>query len=382
LNTIRLLFVWLVSLSAALAQEKPVLVIGAVISQSGAHAELAADYAKGIELWRDEVNAAGGLLGRRVELRVLDDGSHAVRAGPLYAHLIREKAELLIGPYGSAATLLAAAEAERSQRVMVNGAGQAAVIHGRGSRYVFQSTFPYASYGAGVLQIAADAGYRKLFIVARDDAGSQEMAEATHTAASQEFTVAEVETYRPGTLDFTTQVARARAFGAEAWIAFGDVRDAADMVKTFKRLDYAPALFFARGAAHPRFIALLGQDAEFSLGAVDFDPRIGEPARSFAKAYVAKWAGPPGFAAAEGYAAGQVLAAAVRRAGSLDQQKLRTALASIEVQMPYGIYKASRQNGAQIGAKPIVAQIRKGRPDPEHPFLLPYPQWEERAPIR
>ena len=358
------------------------LVIGAVISQTGAHAELAADYAKGIELWRDEVNAAGGLLGRRVELRVLDDASQAVRTGPLYARLIREeKADLLIGPYGSAATLIAAAEAERAQRVMVNGAGQAAVIHGRGPKYVFQSTLPYSSYGAGVLQTAADAGYRKLFIVARDDAASQEMAEATHTAASQEFTVPDVETYRPGTLDFAPQVAKARTLGAEAWIAFGDVRDAAEMVKTFKRLDYAPALFFARAAAHPRFIALLGQDAEFSLGAVDFDPRIGEAARSFAKAYVAKWTVPPGFAAAEGYAAGQVLAAGVRRVGSLDQQKLRTALASIEVQTLYGVYKASAQNGAQVGAKPIVVQIRKGRPDPEN-LLLPYPQWDERSLIR
>ena len=358
------------------------LVVGAVISQSGAHAELAAEYAKGIELWRDEVNAAGGLLGRRVELRVLDDGSQAVRTGPLYARLIREEnAELLIGPYGSAATLIAAAEAERAQRVMVNGAGQAAAIHGRGPKYVFQSTPPYGAYGSGVLQIAADAGYRKLFIVARDDAASQEMAEAMQTAAAREFAVGDVETYRPGTFDFAAQVAKARAMQAEAWIAFGDVRDAAEMVKTFKRLDYAPALFFARAASHPRFIALLGQDAEFSLGAVDFDPRVGEPSRAFTRAYMAKWIVPPGFGAAEGYAAGQALAAAVRSAGSLDQEKLRTALATIEVQTPLGMYKASPQNGAQIGAKPVVVQIRKGRPVPENP-LLPYPQWNERALIR
>ena len=57
--------------------------VGAVISQTGAHAELAQEYARGLDLWRDEVNAAGGLLGRRVELRVLDDGSQALRAGPL-----------------------------------------------------------------------------------------------------------------------------------------------------------------------------------------------------------------------------------------------------------------------------------------------------------
>jgi branched-chain amino acid transport system substrate-binding protein len=353
-----------------------------VVSQTGAHAELAADYAKGLELWRDEVNAAGGLLGRRVELRLLDDGSQAVRTRELYARLMRdEKADLLIGPYGSAATLVAAAEAERARRVMINGAGPASAVHSRAPKYLFQSGLPYASYGAGALQIAADAGYRKLFILARDDTASREMAQATHTAAAQEFVVSDIALYKPGTLDFTAQVAKARAVEAEAWIAFGDVRDAAEMVKTFKRLNYAPQLFFARAASHPRFIALLGQDAEFSLGAVDFDPRLGDAARSFAKAFAAKWTVPPTLAAAEGYAAGTVLAAAVRSAGTLDQEKVRAALAELGTITVFGPYKVAPENGMQIGAKPEVVQIRKGRPELGTP-LLPYPQWDERALIR
>jgi len=378
LNTIRLLLVWLAGLSAGFAQE-PAIIVGAVISQTGAHAELATEYAKGIELWRDEVNAAGGLLGRRIELRVLDDASRAALAGPLYQRLIREeKADLLIGPYGSAATLVAAAEAEHARRVMVNGAGQMPSIHGRAPRYLFQTAPPYSSYGEGILQIAAQAGYRRLFILARDDAGSLEMAEAAHAGAQKELESRGVEVYRPGTADFAPLVAKARTAQAEAWIAFGDVRDAAEMVKTFKRLDYAPPLFFARGASHPRFIALVGQDAEFALGAVDFDPRLGEPARAFAGAFAAKWGATPGLPAAQGYTAGVVLAAAVRGAGTLDQEKLRSALTTAEVPTPLGTYKVSATNGVQVGAKPVVVQIRKGRPEPGNP-LLPYPQWNERA---
>ena len=353
--------------------------VGAVVSQSGAHADLGSEYAKGIELWRDELNASGGLLGRRVELRLLDDASRASFAAPLYERLVREeKADLLIGPYGSAATLIAAAEAERSQRVMINAAGQAPLTHARAPRYLFQSTPPYSSYGRGILQVAAEAGYRRLFILARDDAGSLEMAEATHAEAQKDFQSAAVEVYRPGTVDFAAQVARARAAQAEAWIAFGDGRDAAEMVKTFKRLNYAPLLFFARGASEPRFIALVGQDAEFALGAVDFDPRVRESARAFAKAFAARWDATPGLAAAQGYTAGVVLAAAVSSAAGLDQEKLRSALAQVEVSTPLGTYKVSAKNGAQIGETPLVVQIRRGRPEPGTP-LLPYPQWNERA---
>jgi branched-chain amino acid transport system substrate-binding protein len=387
LNTIRLVFVWLVGISGALAQDAPVIVIGAVISQSGAQADLGTEYARGIEVWRDAVNAGGGLLGRRVELRELDDGSFARRNAELYARLIRdEKVDLLIGPYGSAATLIAAGEAERARRVMVNGAGPAAVVQGRGPRYLFQSTIPYSAYGAGVLEIAAEAGFRRLLILARDEPGAVEAAEAALAAAGKTFTVGAIEVYRPGLTNFATQVAKARAAQAEAWIAFGDVREAAEMVKTFRKLDYAPPLFFVSGASHPRLIALLGQDAEGSLGAVDFDPHFGAAARAFAKAFAAKWNVQPGFPAAQGYVAGTVLAGGVRSAGTLNQDKLRAALAELEVKTLFGDYRVAPDSGVQTGAKPMVTQILKGRRQVVWPpaaetakWFLPYPRWEERT---
>ena len=363
------------------------IVVGAVISQSGAQADLGTEYARGIEIWRDAVNADGGLLGRRVELRVLDDGSHARRNAELYGRLIREeKVDLLIGPYGSAATLIAAGEAERARRVMVNGAGPAAVVHGRGARYLFQSAIPYSAYGNGVLEIAAEAGFQRLLILARDEPAALEAAEAARAAAGKSFTVGEIEVFRPGLANFATQVAKARATQAEAWIAFGDVREAAEMVKTFRKLDYAPPLFFVSGASHPRLIALLGQDAEGTLGAVDFDPYLGAAARAFAKAFAAKWNVQPGLPAAQGYVAGTVLAGGVRSAGTLNQDKLREALAELELNTLFGEYRVAPDSGVQTGARPMVMQILKGRrqvvwppADETAKWFLPYPRWEERT---
>ena len=58
---------------AARGQEP--LVVGAVVSETGVHGTLAADYRKALLLWADEVNAGGGLLRRKVQLRLRDDGS-------------------------------------------------------------------------------------------------------------------------------------------------------------------------------------------------------------------------------------------------------------------------------------------------------------------
>ena len=368
------------------AQQAPV-VVGATVPQSGALASLADGYRKGLLLWQDEINAAGGLLGRKMELRIHDDGSDAAKVGELYAQLIiREKADLLVGPYGSAATLMAAGEAERARRVLINGGGAARAVHKRELRYVFQTTVPNAAYGDAVLDVTGKAA---LFILARDDPASREMAEATREAAIKRgIQAAEIEVYSLGESDFTAQVDKARSGAAQAWIAFGEVRDTAGMIRTFRKLGYAPSLFFSRAAGHPRLIELVGQDAEFSMGAADYRADLKTPGNArFAAAFAAKFGAPPAAAAAEGYAAGTVLAEAVGRAGTLDQEKLRDVLATLEVGTVLGGYKVTPA-GEQVAARPAVVQIQKGRPLVVAPASLaiaerqPYPPWNERRVLK
>lgn len=373
--------------TAAVAQQPPI-VIGAVVSQTGALAGLAEDYRKGLALWQEELNAAGGLLGRQIELRLRDDGSDAVRAGQLYRALIRDdKADLLIGPFGSAATLMAGAEAERSRRVLINGAGASQTVHRRGTRYMFQTAVPNAAYGDGVVELARAAGLERIFILARDDLTSREMGQAAHDAALKlGLKPAALMLYGGATEEFWTQIEKARSAGAQAWIAFGGLRDTADLVRSLKKLDYAPPFFFARSAADPKLISLIGQDAEFSLGATEYQARFATSGNErFVQAYQAKWPGArPGTWAAHGYAAGTVLAEAVRRAGSLDQEKLRGTLALLETATVLGGYKVDAESGTQLAAKPVVVQILKGRPEVVWPEWLqtatrePYPPWGER----
>jgi branched-chain amino acid transport system substrate-binding protein len=370
----RLLGLLLFAASGALAQSPPI-VVGAVVSQTGAHAGPAEQYSKALQLWQEQVNGAGGLLGRKVELRLLDDGSDAVQAGRLYAKLIAEKADALIGPFGSAAALMANAEAEKGERVIVNGAAPAGAVEKRAGRYAFQAGFANRAYGEAVIGLAKKENLRNVILLARDDAASREMAEGARDAAARlALGVGEIVFYRPGTTEFDAQVSKAA--GAEAWIAFGDVRDAADMARTFRRLDYAPRFFFASAAAQPAFIKLIGQDAEHTLAAVEYDPRMATPGnREFVAAYRAKWSSAPGPAAAQGYAAASTLAEAVRRAGAVDPQKLRAAFQGLE---PNSV----------LPPLPVVVQIQKGRPEVVWPEALKtvqlnaYPQWSDRKVLK
>ena len=380
----KLLFAILLCASPAFAQQA--IVVGAAMPQTGILADIATDLRKALLLWQDEVNAGGGLLGRRVELLLLDDRSESGAAGKLYEQLIVEhKADLLIGPLGSAASLGAAAVAERNRRVMINATGAARSVHRSGFRYVFQTATPLSAYGMGPVELARSLGLKRVVVLAREDPGAREMAaRAQEIASAAGLAVGQVESYPPGSTDFAPQVARAKSAGAEGWIAFGLPQDAAEMVKNFRRLRYAPSLFVAQGVADPDFIKRVGQDAEFSVGIPAYERRAATRGNAqFVLAYAKKWSAEPGLLAAEGYAAAKVLEEAVRRAGGVETEKLRETLEALETETPLGGYKVDR-TGAQVAARPLLVQIIRGRREIVWPEALataklqPYPAWDAR----
>jgi branched-chain amino acid transport system substrate-binding protein len=279
--------------------------------------------------------------------------------------------------------------AERSRRVLVNATGASRLVHKSGFRYVFQVAPPLAAWGTGALELARAQGIRRIALLARDDPPAREMAQRTREAAAAfGLSAGEVEVHGHVVTDFAPQVVRARAAGAEAWLAFGQPRDAAEMIKAFRKLGYVPRLFVAQGVADPAFLSMVGQDGEYALGMAPYDRRARTRGNAeFARAFAKKWSAEPGLLAAEGYAAGKILEEAVRRAGSLDQEKLREALAALETETPLGAYKVDR-DGVQLGARVLLLQVQRGRREIVWPEALatavwqPAPAWDARKPLQ
>lgn len=363
--------------------------VGAVLSQSGIAADIAADYRKGLVLWQEEANYAGGLLGRRIELRLLDDHSVSAETGPLYRKLLEAPAaDLLVGPWGTAATLGAIGAAEEARRVLVNGGGAGRSLHRRARGWVLQVATPYAAWAEAAVAFARERGAKRLFLVARNDPVSREMGTQAYEAATRAgLQAGQLEVFGAGAEDFIALVDKAIDARSDAWIAFGLPADAAGMVKTFKRAQFAPELFIAQGAEHADFVRAVGQDAEHAIGFSAWErtfPTRGNAA--FVAAYTAKFSAEPGAGAAAGYAAGRVLAEGVRRAGSLDQPALRAALAALETETPLGPYRVDPATGAQLAARVALVQVQRGRPVAVWPaplaagsVILPYPRWNERV---
>ena len=379
----------LLSLSAV-AQAKPI-VVGAAIAQTGYLADLAAGTHKALQLWQEQVNAAGGLLGRQVELKLVDDSSDALRSTELYEKLIKdERADVLIGPFGSAATSMAAAVAERGRRVMVNATGPSPEIHRRIYRYLFQVPPPANTTIAGIVPLAAKLGLKTVVVAANDAKNAAPLLEQLRRdAGKRAIEVRAPMPYLPdpslGLAPFARSLASTRP---DVVVSPASPHDAAGLLRSFKAIGYLPPVFIASGAMNPEYIRLVGQDAEYTVGYSNYEARARTPGNSeFVKAYYAKYSLMPDFHAACGWVAGKVIEAAVARAGSLDQEKLRAAFAALEIPTVLGGYKVA-PDGSQLAATAFLVQILRGRREVIWPEayrsaepVLPMPEWGRRKPL-
>ncbi len=373
----------------AQAQAKPVL-IGAAISQTGYLADLAKGMRDALLLWQDEVNAAGGLLGRPVELRLYDDASDALRNTSLYELLVKDDgAELLVGGFGSAATSMGAAVAERNRRVMVNATGTSPSIHKRVYRYLFQVPPQSDKAVLGLLQLAEKSGLRTMMVTARDEKTAEPLLELLRRDASTYKVELRPSLFYSVDTNFGLgPFARKLApVSPDVLVTPASPRDAADLIRGFKAAGFLPKVFVARGVSDPEFIRQVGMDAEYSMGFSSYEPQQPTAGNAaFVRAYRAKYKVAPDFHAACAWAAGKVIEAAVAKAGSLDQEKLREALLALETDTVLGGYKVA-PDGHQVKAESLVVQILKGRREVVWPLayrtaepVLPVPGWDRRKP--
>ena len=156
--------------AAPVAVQPPVR-IGASISLTGRYDRTGKEMQNGFEVWRDGVNAKGGLLSRQVELVIYDDQSDPETAARLYEKLISEdKVDLSIGPYSSPVTLPASTVAEKYGYPMIASGASDTSIWTRGYKNVFGIYTGAPYYLDGAVDIASKNGYRTVAIVNENSA--------------------------------------------------------------------------------------------------------------------------------------------------------------------------------------------------------------------
>jgi branched-chain amino acid transport system substrate-binding protein len=374
--------------SASTADAQGTVKIGVAVSQTGNLADSATPYFKGLELWREQANARGGLNGRQIEFVVYDDRSDPATAARLYERLItNDKVDFVISSLGSATAATGSAVAEKHKTVMINGGGAAEAIQQRGFKYVFQTAARISSYADGVLPLIRKYNVKTMALVSRDYAAARDISKALKASIEGQDVKVVIDEYFPaGTADFSSQIAKGQQLQPDLWVGLLYPSEAIETVRQFHSVNYMPKFFVANGVSQDDFITATGKDAEYALGMSLYEPSLPTAGNvAFAKTHKEKYGSEPGYYAAFGFVAGTVLEAAVKEAGSTEAEKVREVLTTLKLETVMGKHEVDPKTYMQIGVRGLLVQVQNGRREVIWPDAfrtaepkLPIPGWDKR----
>lgn len=366
------------------------VLLGGAISQTGPYAEPAGRQVHSIKLWVDEVNARGGLLGHKIVLRLLDDKSDIQTAIKLYEKLITEdKVDVLLAPYSSGITEAVANVNERYKMPFVAYGAASSPIWEKGRKYIFNIVAVAEDYQKGAVHLARQIGVKKLAVIGQDSLFPRQAGKgAKDWARKLGIEVVLDENYPTKQTDFTALLQKIKAAGAEAVISNSYFADSAAQLRQMRELNLNFKLYSSTvGPGLPNFPEQLGPTAEYVLGFAQWEPIpkiLGHPGmQDYIDRYQKRFNEKPNYHAGGTYGALQVTEAAITKAGSFDNEKLREVLATIEVQTAFGRYKVDAKG--MNSHEGLTFQILRGQrrvvwPEKwaETKAELPMPEWSKR----
>jgi branched-chain amino acid transport system substrate-binding protein len=363
-------------------QTRTPIKIGIALSLSGDFAANGRAFERGYQLWADNVNAHGGLLGRQVALYIIDDGSNPDQVQIDYQKLITsDKVDLVFGPYSTQLTKTASLVASQYGYAMLEGAGGGPSVFNRGLRNVFDVSLPVAnnlaSFAHYVLSLPVSRRPMTAAYATEDDPFTQPQIDRVRVLLEQGgIKTLSFQTYAPSTTTNYNVIADTIAISHAQVVVCGTrVPDTSAFIKHFKLLHYNPRIMVTTAGPNQGniFLKAIG-GAAYAEGIFvpnGWYPQLKTPGNAqMIKAYLARYQGTPDKITAdtaESYSVGQVAFQAVTKIQSLDNAKLLAELHSGDTfQSVQGPVKFDA-TGQNVLAQAYLLQWQKGVLIPVYP---------------
>jgi branched-chain amino acid transport system substrate-binding protein len=364
--------------SPALAQE--VVRFGASLSLTGATSAEGKRVKDGYDFYAKLANERGGISvgGKKykVEIKYYDDESNAQRATTLVERLIVEdKVNFVAGPYGSGTTFPASSVAEKYRIPMVIAHGASTTIYERGYKYIFAVLTSIDQYTINMIKMAAERGAKTVALIGENalfpklgiDGAAVQAKDAGLEVVYKEY-------YPSKTTDLSAMLSAAWAQKPDVLLAAGYTADMILLARQASELGVRPKMLgFLLGPTVPGFVESLGRAAEYTLEPIQWaahmpwkDELFGMTAMEYAQRFRNDFGYEPDYHPPQSTAALEVYQRAIEKAGSLDPQKVRDAIAATDLKTAYGPIRFN-DKGQNIAKGMGVIQIQNGRPAVVYP---------------
>lgn len=311
--------------------------IGSVLSVTGPAAFLGDPELKTLQMYVDDINKKGGVIGRPLQLVHYDDGSDASKANGFAKRLIEDdNVDVLVGGTTTGSTMSMVPLAEKANIPFISLAGAVVIIEPV-KKWVFKMPHTDRMAAEKVFEDMKKRGISKVALLSESSGfGNSGKKETEGVAAKYGITLVANESYGPKDTDMSPQLTKIRTSpGVQAVFVFGLGQGPAIVTKNYKQLGLDLPLYHAHGVASDEFIKLAGPAAEGvrlpaagllvadKLAANDPQKAV---ALAYSKAYSAQWKTEVSTFGGHAYDGLMVAVDAIKRANSTDKAKVRDAI--------------------------------------------------------
>jgi len=319
--------------------------VGIVLPLTGDQAKFGEIEKKSFDLALEEINAAGGINGKKLELIMEDDtGRPEVGRSVVEKLITKDKVVMIGGGYSSSVTYAVAGVCQQNKMPFLVNTGSADKITTSGWDYVFRLNPPVSHYADSVKTLLAEKIQPKTVAILHENSlfgtkGAQSFAEICDEAG---YKVVLKEGYEHGGIDFKPVLIQIKQLNPDIVYMVSYIMDASLLMKQAKELKLTPKMFIggAAGFTLPEFAENSGIASEKVISATLWHQVLPFPgAMDYYNKFVARFNTPTEYHGAEAYAACYVIADVLKRAKSFKNTDIKQALSETDMMTVFGPVK-------------------------------------------
>jgi len=333
------LLLGLLATPSLFAQTEPIRIVG-LVELSGTGTTSGTNFDNGVKLAVKEINAAGGILGRKIEYSSNDTQSQPNIAKGLAQKAVDQNAYVVMGPVFSGSIMVSMAETKRAEIPNFTG-GEAAAITQQGNPYIFRTSFTQTTAMPKVARYLSDNLKAKTLaiIYTNNDfgkGGRDVIMKAIEPSGIK--VVADIST-DPGQLDFSGAVLKAKQANADALFVYTNEEEAARALRELKKQGYDKPIIGETTLTGQKVIELAGDAANGARGHVGLttDAPV-DLIKAFRERFSKKYNYVPDHNGLKGYLAVYMVKATTEKMGKVDPKKFADTLHGLTI-------KASEEPG-------------------------------------
>ena len=308
---------------AAPVAAQPIQIVN-LLELSGAGASVGTNLKNGAELAVKEINAAGGILGRKLEVVNMDTQTNPGVAKALVVKAIDDGAFAIFGPVFTGSILISQTETRRAEVPNFTG-GEAASITAQGNPYVFRTSFGQSVAFPKLARYINGKSQKLAVIYVNNDFGKGGQTTIKQLlAGSPTQVVAEISTDQ-GQIDFSSAVIQAKQAGADAIFAYTNEEESARLLRELRKQGWTKPVIGETTLTSSKVVELAGEAANGAVAHVGLTVEA-PPLQDFGKRYQALYNGVPDHNGVKGYTGMYILKAAIEKAGKVDQKAAAAAI--------------------------------------------------------